>query len=139
LGVIEVFSSYEMDLDVRRASSTTHAAHITRDAALSALVVFCAVFALQVWSKTIAFWFPVGGREAFPWPAFVLPSIEAAMLAGGVGAFTSFVLRARFPALASPIFDIPDFETTSAGSLFAAFEASERALKMLQRGEEVEL
>jgi hypothetical protein len=123
--VVDIYAPYEIDLPFPEAERDARA--IARDGIWAGLIALALVYALQWWARDIAFPFPVGDRGEHPWPAFLLPAVEAGMLLGGAGAFVSFLLRAGLPSLYHPVFDAPGFEEATHARFFIAFADAEAA------------
>lgn len=69
----------------------------------AALVGAAASLALQAYSYTIAYPFPIGGRPQFAWPSFTPTVFENAVLIAIVAGFAAFLLINRMPVLYDPI------------------------------------
>jgi len=70
---------------------------------LAGLAGALASLALQTYSYTIAYPFPIGGRPHFAWPSFVPTVFENAVLIAIVAGFVAFMLINRLPRLYDPI------------------------------------
>ncbi len=82
--------------------------------------------ALSLWIQwslnAVVYPLNVGGRPLAAWPAFLVPAVEAAILAGAGVAAAAFLALGRLPRLHHPIFNTPGFERVSAGRHFVAVE-----------------
>jgi hypothetical protein len=122
--VVDVFSPHEIDLDLPDDAEVHHQEHaIRRDGLIAGVAAGVAVYLLLWWSKDIAFPILVGGRPDHPWPAFLLPAVEAGMLSAGVGGLISFCIRNGFPALHHSVFDAEDFKHVTDNRFFLALAA----------------
>lgn len=70
---------------------------------LAGLLGAVASLALQTYSSTIAYPFPIGGRPQFAWPSFVPTVFENAVLFAVAAGFGAFMLINRMPRLYEPI------------------------------------
>ena len=70
---------------------------------LAGLLGGAASLALQTYSYTIAYPFPIGGRPQFAWPSFVPTVFENAVLVAVAAGFLAFMLINRMPRLYEPI------------------------------------
>jgi hypothetical protein len=61
-----------------------------------------ASFALQTWSYTVAYPFPIGGRPQFAWASFVPTIFENGVLVAIAAGFLSFMVINRLPRLYDP-------------------------------------
>ena len=59
--------------------------------------------ALQTWSYTAAYPFPIGGRPQFAWPSFTPTLFENGILVAVTAGFISFLTYNGFPRLYDPI------------------------------------
>lgn len=70
---------------------------------LAAIIGAVASLALQSYSYTIAYPFPIGGRPQFAWPSFLPTMFENAVLVAVATGFVAFMLINRMPRLYEPI------------------------------------
>lgn len=75
-------------------------------------IVFGAVvvYALVLFSVTIAYPINVGGRPLHAWPPFLLLAFEGGVLGGTVAALLGFLRLCRLPAYHHPAFDCPSVD-----------------------------
>lgn len=81
------------------------------------------MFAMCTYATVYAYRFNIGGRPQFAWPAFLVPSVSAAMLGGTLVAVFAFFVLNRLPRLNHPAFNIPDFNRATNDRFFVAIEA----------------
>lgn len=67
----------------------------------------------------------IGGRPLFSWPAFIVPSVSFAMLAGSLVTVAVLLTLNRLPRLNHPAFNIPDFARVTSDRFFVAIEAED--------------
>ncbi|HEX3348272.1 MAG TPA: DUF3341 domain-containing protein [Acetobacteraceae bacterium] len=67
------------------------------------LIGATASLALQTYSYTVAYPFPIGGRPQFAWPSFLPTVFENAVLVAIAAGFAAFMLINRMPRLYEPI------------------------------------
>ena len=70
---------------------------------LAGLLGAAASLALQTYSFTIAYPFPIGGRPQFAWPSFIPTVFENAVLLAVAAGFAAFMLINRMPRLYEPV------------------------------------
>ena len=70
---------------------------------VAALLGAAASLALQTYSYTIAYPFPIGGRPQFAWASFLPTVFENAVLVAIVTGFVAFMVVNRMPRLYDPI------------------------------------
>jgi hypothetical protein len=70
---------------------------------VAALLGAAASLALQTYSYTIAYPFPIGGRPQFAWVSFVPTVFENAVLVAIATGFVAFMVVNRMPRLYDPI------------------------------------
>jgi hypothetical protein len=70
---------------------------------VAALLGAVASLALQTYSYTVAYPFPIGGRPQFAWPSFLPTVWENAVLMAVVTGFVAFMVVNRMPRLYEPI------------------------------------
>jgi hypothetical protein len=70
---------------------------------LAGLLGAAASLALQTYSFTIAYPFPIGGRPQFAWPSFTPTVFENAVLVAIAAGFAAFMIINRMPRLYEPI------------------------------------
>jgi hypothetical protein len=122
--IVDMFSPHEVDFDLPGDNDVLRQEHaIRRDGLMAGVLAGLAVYLLLWWSKDVAFPILVGGRPDHPWPAFLLPAVEAGMLSAGAGGLVSFCIRNGFPALHHPVFDAEEFELATDNRFFLALAA----------------
>lgn len=70
---------------------------------IAGLLGAAASLALQTYSYTVAYPFPIGGQPQFAWPSFVPTVFENGVLVAIVAGFAAFMLINRMPRLYEPI------------------------------------
>ncbi len=70
-------------------------------------------FTMAAYATTISYVFLIGGRPAFSWASYVIPSVSVGGLVGGVAATAALLFRCRLPRLNHPAFNIEGFERVS--------------------------
>jgi hypothetical protein len=103
------------------------------------------MFLFEVWAMAIDWHLNVGGRPAFSWPAFIVPTYECVILLASLTAFGSSLALGDMPRPHHPIFDIDAFEHASADRFFVVVGAEdprfdpERTRSLLDELEPVEV
>lgn len=100
------------------------ASRTPRLALLAALLAAAGFFALQVWSAVWAYPFNIGGRPLFSWPAFLVVSIDMALLSAVLTAFVGLLVGGGLPRLYHPVFNVPQF-TTGTEAYFLYLDAAD--------------
>ena len=84
---------------------------------------FAASMGLCIYATAYDYPFDIGGRPAVSWPAYVVPSLSAAMLAGAVLVYLAMLFLNRLPHLNHPAFNIPGFERVTRDRFFVSIDA----------------
>jgi hypothetical protein len=71
------------------------------------------LFALQMWSATVAYPFNEGSRPLASWQAFLIAPIEFGALAAAVAGLVALIVRARLTRLSDPAFDLQELGRAS--------------------------
>ena len=87
---------------------------------LAGLAGAAALFALTMWSATVAYRFNAGGRPLLSWPTFLLSPIEFGALAAAIGGVVVFFRRAGLTRLHHPAFDLDEVGRASGGAFVLA-------------------
>lgn len=126
LNVLEVYSPYEVDTGSPPSSAQLgRERRVVRCGLVGGLAAFLGVYALEWWARDVAYVLHVGGRVEHPWPAFVLPAIEAAMFAVGAVGLRAFCREAGLPFLSAPLLAAPGFNHVSQTGFALAFDADD--------------
>jgi hypothetical protein len=80
-------------------------------------------FGMCVEATMIDYPFLIGGRPAFSWPYYVIPSISVGMLLGALAVTFAMLFLARLPRLNHPAFNIENFARASRDRYFLVIEA----------------
>ena len=107
-------------LDVRPQTTAVRAA-ATAGAALG----FIAMMGMCIYATAYDYRFNIGGRPQVSWPAFMVPSVSFATLAGAVASLLLMMFLNRLPRLNHPAFNIPGFSRATQDRFFLAVEARE--------------
>jgi len=121
LGRLDAFSPVPLP-EVQRALGL-HPKPLLPFALTGAVLGGGAMMAMCAYSTIISYPFNVGGRPQFSWPAFLVPTLSFAMLAGAVVATGMLLLLNRLPRLNHPAFNTPNFTRVSSDRFFLAVEA----------------
>ena len=89
---------------------------------------FAASMGLCVYATVYDYPFDIGGRPTVSWPAFVVPSVSFAMLAGALLVYLAMLFLNRLPHLNHPAFNIPGFERATQDRFFVSVDAEHEAL-----------
>ena len=89
---------------------------------------FAASMGLCVYATVYDYPFDIGGRPTVSWPAFVVPSVSFAMLAGALLVYLAMLYLNRLPHLNHPAFNIPGFERATQDRFFVSVDAEHEAL-----------
>ncbi len=87
----------------------------------------CGFFATCVYATMAGYDFLIGGRPAFSWAYFVIPSVSIGMLAGAAACTLGMLFLNRLPQLNHPAFNIEGFERASQDGYILVVEARDRA------------
>jgi hypothetical protein len=104
---------------------------------IAGLTGAAASFALQTWSYTVAYPFPIGGRPQFAWASFVPTIFENGVLIAIAAGFLSFMAINRMRRLYDPVDESPVLRRASSDGWFLQVATDEpeildRALALLQ-------
>lgn len=66
--------------------------------------------------------FNIGGRPRFSWPAFMVPTVSFAMMAGTIATVAAMLFQNRLPRLNHPAFNIPGIGGASRDRFFLVVE-----------------
>lgn len=81
------------------------------------------MFAMCTYATMVSYKFNIGGRPAFSWPSFIVPSVSFAALTGSLAVVAAMMLLNRLPRLNHPAFNIPDFTRATSDRFFVAVES----------------
>jgi hypothetical protein len=99
--VVEIVGPHEISVVHATRKDEQAEGSIVAAGIMSALVVFACVFLLQLWAIYIAYPLDVGGRTDNPWPAILLPALEASALGGAIGGCFGFIRQSGMPGFGS--------------------------------------
>lgn len=71
------------------------------------LLGFAAMMGMCIYATAADYVFNIGGRPLVSWPAFVVPSVSFAMLAGALAVMAVMLFESRLPRLNHPAFNVP--------------------------------
>ncbi len=119
-GRIDVFGPVPMP-EVSALIGVRHAAvgWIGLGGALFGLAGF---FFMCCWATLVDYPFLIGGRPAFSWPYFVIPSLSFGVMCGAAATLFAFLFLARLPRLNHPVFNIEGFERATQDRAFVTVE-----------------
>ena len=92
-------------------------------ALIAAVVGAAAMVGVCTYGTLWGYRFDIGGRPAFSWPAFVVPSVSFGGLLGAAVVYALMLLMNRLPRLNHPAFNIHGFTRVTADRFFVAVEA----------------
>ncbi len=92
-------------------------------ALIGAAVGAAAMFGMCTYATMVSYKFNIGGRPAFSWPSFIVPSMSFAALAGSLAVVGVMMVLNRLPRLNHPAFNIPGFSRATADRFFVAVES----------------
>jgi len=98
-------------------------------ALVGAAVGAAAMFGMCVYATMVSYKFNIGGRPAFSWPSFIVPSVSFAALAGSLGVVGVMMALNRLPRLNHPAFNIPGFSRATADRFFVAVESRDEGFE----------
>lgn len=114
----ETYSPVPVESLVRPEYASRRTIDLT--ALIAGLAGFAAAFGLATWMSAVQYPLNVGGRPLFSWPAYFLPSFEAAILCAGFGAMIAMFRASGLPRLHNPLFEAPGFKRASCDRFFIA-------------------
>ncbi len=91
---------------------------------------FAAMMGMCIYATAYDYVFDIGGRPLVSWPAFVVPSVSFAMLAGALAVYLAMLVTNRLPRLNHPAFNIPNFTRVSQDRFFLTIAPDEQPLDM---------
>ncbi len=84
-------------------------------------------FGMAVYATMVDYVFPIGGRPAFSWQYFIIPSVSIGVLAATLVACLAALHLSRLPQLNHPAFNIAGFERVTRDRYFLTIEPEEDA------------
>lgn len=90
---------------------------------LGALIGGSGCFGMISYATVVSYPFNIGGRPAFSWPLYVIPSIAAAMLVAALLVTAGMLFLDRLPRLNHPVFNIDGIEGATQDRLFLVVES----------------
>ena len=100
-----------------------HETHVPQLALAGGLLGMAGGWGLQYWTQVIAYPLNIGGRPAYAWPAFVVPTFETTVLGAAIATVIGMLLLNGFPQPYHPVFNVKSFATASRDRFFLCIEA----------------
>ena len=100
---------------------------IVRFAVVGIVLGFAATMGMCIYATAVDYVFDIGGRPLVSWPAFVVPSVSFAALAGALAIYLAMLVTNRLPRLNHPAFNIPNFTRASQDRFFLTIEPKDDA------------
>ena len=118
---VDAYTPYPME-DVLDALHL-HETHVPQLALAGGLLGMAGGWGLQYWTQVIAYPLNIGGRPAYAWPAFVIPTFETTVLGAAFATVIGMLLLNGFPQPYHPVFNVKRFATASRDRFFLCIEA----------------
>lgn len=123
LGRLDIYSPVPIDGAVQAIDR--NAKPIPYYMAIGATILgFVLMMGMCIYATAHDYVFDIGGRPLISWPAFVVPSVSFAMLAGALAVFFNMTFLNRLPMLNHPSFNIPGFGRASQDRFFLTIAPS---------------
>jgi hypothetical protein len=123
--VVGVYGPYEFETPGDALKPESHRRRaVTLAGVVCGLTAIALVYLFEWWAMAAAYPFLIGGRPEHPWPALLLPALEAGALAAGIGAFLGFLHWAGMPSMSASIFESSAYDAVAGGAFALAVEAN---------------
>jgi hypothetical protein len=97
---------------------------------LGGLVGCIGGFGLMYWTTVVEYPMNVGGRPAFSWPAFIVPTFETTILCAAFAAVFGMLALNGLPRPHHPVFSVPNFALASRDRFFLLIESGDPLFHM---------
>jgi hypothetical protein len=112
-----------------------HETHVPQLALAGGLLGMAGGWGLQYWTQVIAYPLNIGGRPAYAWPAFVIPTFETTVLGAAFATVIGMLLLNGFPQPYHPVFNVKSFATASRDRFFLCIEARDERFDLVKTRE----